>query len=220
MPAQLLRDSQTSSKYLTKQSSEDVIVWVTLYLEFYLSLSSPSRCGIAPIFQVSCVTGENLDLLYKFLNTVPPLHSHLSQETLEQQPAEFHVDELFNVPEVGIVLGGILKRGVIQVGDKVLVGPTENGGFCKTMVATIRRNRTPCRNVRAGQAATVTVSDNELADFRKVLPVRTYSKACLCTHFATHKKSVHYNVYLWMYTTHTVVTLRLPHCAGHCHLLP
>ena len=106
------------------------------------------------------------------------------------------MDELFNVPEVGIVLGGILRRGVMQVGDEVSVGPTENGEFCKTKVATIRRNRTPCRNVRAGQAATVTISDNELAEFRKVLPVRTYSMTCLCTHYATHGKCVHYNVYL------------------------
>lgn len=133
------------------------------------------RCGIAPIFQVSCVTGENLDLLYKFLNTVPPLHSSHSQESLEQQLAEFHVDELFNVPEVGTVVGGILTRGVAQVGDRVLVGPSETGEFCETKVATIRRNRTPCTLVRAGQTATVTLDHTEHADFRKVC-------ACSCSY--------------------------------------
>ncbi len=114
------------------------------------------------------MTGENLDLLYKFLNTVPPLHTSHSQESLEQQLAEFHVDELFNVPEVGPVLGGILTRGMAQVGDRVLVGPSEMGEFCETRISTIRRNRTPCTLVRAGQTATVTLDYTEQADFRKV----------------------------------------------------
>lgn len=114
------------------------------------------------------MTGENLEYLYKFLNAVPPIQTHLSLDSLEQEFAEFQVDELFNVPEVGTVLGGILKRGVLQVHDSVLVGPNESGEFHETRVSTIRRNRTPCRLVKAGQAATVTVTITEHPDFRKV----------------------------------------------------
>lgn len=64
----------------------------------------------APIFCVSSVTGENLSLLYKFLNTIPPIHSHHDQQQLEQQLTEFQVDEIYNVPEAGTVLGGVLTR--------------------------------------------------------------------------------------------------------------
>lgn len=117
---------------------------------------------------MSCVTGENLDLLQKFLNAVPPSRSHCSQEQLEQSLPEFQTDEIFNVPEVGTVLGGTLTRGVLRVGDKVMVGPREDGEFVETSVATIRRNRTPCRMVRARQAATVTLTHVERADVRKV----------------------------------------------------
>jgi len=127
------------------------------------------RCAIAPLFQVSCVTGEGLNLLFKFLNTVPPVHSRVSQDNIEHQLPEFHVDELFNVPDVGIVLSGILTSGVVQIGDPVLVGPNDDGGFVESKVATLRRNRIPCRMVRAGQAATVTLNNNEQADFRKVI---------------------------------------------------
>ena len=120
---------------------------------------------MAPIFRVSCVTGENLNLVTKFLNAVPPVNS---PSDLHQQPPEFQVDEIFNVPEAGIVLGGILTRGIIHEDDPVIIGPRDDGTFAETNVATIRRNRTPCRVARAGEAATVTLSHVERTDIRKV----------------------------------------------------
>lgn len=117
---------------------------------------------------MSCVTGENLDLIRKFLNAVPPLYNKLTQASSEQKLPEFRVDEIFNVPKAGTVLGGKLRRGIIREGDPIMVGPREDGGFVETRVATIRRNRIPCRMVRAGQAATVTLDHVERTDVRKV----------------------------------------------------
>ena len=57
---------------------------------------------------------------------------------------------------------------MIREGDHVLVGPKEDGSFCETSVTSIRRNRTPCRMVRAGQAVTVTLAHVERTDVRKV----------------------------------------------------
>ena len=61
----------------------------------------------------------------------------------------------------------MLCRGVVREGDPVQVGPQEDGGFVETTVATIRRNRAPCRMVRAGQTATLTLTHIERADIRK-----------------------------------------------------
>ena len=130
------------------------------------------RTRVAPIFVVSCVTGDNLNLICKFLNAVPPLYNKLKQPSKEQMLPEFHVDEIFNVPKAGTVLGGKLRRGVICEGDPILVGPKEDGSFVETRVATIRRNRIPCRMVRAGQAATVTLGHVERTDVRKVSNLR------------------------------------------------
>lgn len=130
-----------------------------------LSLNCVPRCSIAPIFTVSCVSGENLNLLRKFLNAVPPTRT---PPELHQQAPEFHVDEIFNVPEAGRVLGGILTKGMVREGDQVVVGPREDGTFAKTSIATLRRNRTPCRVARAGEAVTVTLTSIERTDVRKV----------------------------------------------------
>lgn len=63
--------------------------------------------SVCPIFCVSNVTGQNLELITKFLNAVPKQILH---EKLEQQETEFQIDELYSVPEVGVVVGGTLTR--------------------------------------------------------------------------------------------------------------
>ena len=130
---------------------------------------SPSY-RVTPVFCISCVTGQNLSLLQRFLCFIPTETKPLSHKLLSQQPAEFHVDELFNVEGVGLVLGGILKRGVVQEGERLLIGPNARGEFSSTMVKSIRYriNRAPCTQIIAGQAATITVSGVDRCSVRKV----------------------------------------------------
>ena len=63
---------------------------------------SDSKCDrICPIFQVSNVTGENLELLRTFLSLLSGrMHSN------EDKPAEFQIDETYSVPvsDVGVVV--------------------------------------------------------------------------------------------------------------------
>lgn len=61
---------------------------------FFLSLHSPLR--MCPIFQISNVTGENLDLLKMFLNLLSPRTSYR-----EEEPAEFQIDDTYSVPVSG-----------------------------------------------------------------------------------------------------------------------
>ena len=48
-------------------------------------------CSITPIFTLSSVSGESLDLLKVFLNILPPLSNSKEQEELMQQLTEFQV---------------------------------------------------------------------------------------------------------------------------------
>ncbi|XP_013391354.1 GTP-binding protein 2-like [Lingula anatina] len=112
---------------------------------------------IAPIFQLSSVSGKNINILLKFLNVLPPLHSAKSREHLLQEPALHMVDEVYTVPEVGTVVGGTLVRGCIKEGEKLLAGPTDNGHFKEVFIHSLHRNRLPCRLVQAGQTATLSL---------------------------------------------------------------
>lgn len=114
---------------------------------------------ITPIFMISCVSGKNLDLLKQFLNILPPVTPSSERERLAQDTTEFQIDELFSVPDVGPVVGGIIQRGSIREGDQLLLGPCDNGSFVEVKVKTVHRNRLPCRLIQAGQAACVAVAD-------------------------------------------------------------
>ena len=54
-----------------------------------------SNFRVTPVFTVSCVTGENLNLVRKFLNLVPPARSPMDQEKLAQECTEYQVRMCF-----------------------------------------------------------------------------------------------------------------------------
>ncbi|KAJ8889843.1 hypothetical protein PR048_009347 [Dryococelus australis] len=66
----------------------------TMYaLEVSWDYSLPVMDKLCPIFQVSNVTGENLDLLKMFLNLLMT-----RQVSRDDEPAEFQIDDLYSVP--------------------------------------------------------------------------------------------------------------------------
>lgn len=123
--------------------------------------------NITPIFTVSSVSGVSLDLLKVFFNIIPPLSNSKEQEELMQQLTEFQVDEIYTVPEVGTVVGGTLYSGICREGEQLVVGPTDSGQFHKLAVVSIQRNRSACRVLRAGQAATLALGDFDRSLLRK-----------------------------------------------------
>lgn len=123
--------------------------------------------SVTPIFTLSSVSGENLDLLKVFLNILPPLSNSKEQEELMQQLTEFQVDEIYSVPEVGTVVGGTLYSGICREGERLVVGPTDEGRFLKLRVGSIQRNRSACRVLRAGQAATLALGHFDRSLLRK-----------------------------------------------------
>ncbi|KAE8444932.1 hypothetical protein EG329_014059 [Mollisiaceae sp. DMI_Dod_QoI] len=121
---------------------------------------------ICPIFQVSNVTGESLDLVRAFLNILPH-HGHYDA----QAPFEFHVNDTFSVPFVGTVVSGIVKSGVIHAGDTVLIGPDSLGQFTTTNIRSIERKRIQVPAASAGQSASFALKRVRRKDVRKGMVV-------------------------------------------------
>ena len=106
---------------------------------------------IAPIFQVSNVSGENLDLLKKFLNLLP-VNKKWEEEI--SKTVEFHIDETFSVTGDGTVVAGTLVSGTVSIDDILQLGPDEAGRFKEVKVKSIHNKRLPVKTVIAGQTAT------------------------------------------------------------------
>ncbi|KAF2084613.1 GTP-binding protein [Saccharata proteae CBS 121410] len=121
---------------------------------------------ICPIFQVSNVTGESVDLVRTFLNILP---HHGNYDT--DAPFEFHVNDTFSVPFVGTVVSGVVKSGVLHAGDTVQIGPDSLGQFTTTKVRSIERKRIPVPGCAAGQSASMALRNVRRKDVRKGMVV-------------------------------------------------
>lgn len=56
------------------------------------------------------------------------------------------------------VLGGLLVKGAIAPGTRLLVGPLPDGEFSPVRVVSLHRNKAPCCLVRASQSASLTLA--------------------------------------------------------------
>ncbi|KAI9720951.1 MAG: hypothetical protein M1828_005423 [Chrysothrix sp. TS-e1954] len=140
---------------------------------------------ICPIFQVSNVTGQSLDLVRLFLNMLPHVGNYDATA-----PFEFHVNDTFSVPFVGTVVSGVVKSGMIHAGDPVLIGPDSLGNFITTTIRSIERKRIPAPVCSAGQSASFALKRVRRKDVRKgmvVLPKTTDSTASATTTAAANE---------------------------------
>ncbi|KAK7575905.1 hypothetical protein V9T40_012191 [Parthenolecanium corni] len=117
---------------------------------------------LCPIFLVSSVTGENLDLLKTFLNLLSTRIAYNNED-----PAEFQIDDIYTVPGVGVVVSGITLRGVIRLNDTLLLGPDPVGHFTTASIRSIHRKRMSVKEVRGGQTASFALKKVKRSQIRK-----------------------------------------------------
>nr|XP_018896421.1 PREDICTED: GTP-binding protein 1 [Bemisia tabaci] len=134
------------------KTPDDVIVSATNFV-------SERLC---PIFQVSNVNGENLNLLKMFLNLLTTrMLSH------DDEPAEFQIDDTYSVPGVGTVVSGTCLKGTIKLNDTLMLGPDPVGQFIPIAVKSIHRKRMAVREVRGSQTASFALKKIKRSQIRK-----------------------------------------------------
>ena len=109
---------------------------------------------IVPVFQLSCVKGDNLDLLMSFLNLLP-----VSEYWDEESQTQFYVERCFEKEGVGTILGGVVIKGRVDLGTHMLLGPDNSGEFCRVKILGIHCKRVAVRSVRAGQFCSFNVTE-------------------------------------------------------------
>ncbi|MEM1924831.1 MAG: GTP-binding protein [Pyrobaculum sp.] len=105
---------------------------------------------VAPVFYISNVTGHGVDLLLKFLSLLPARR--------KWDPAGdfiMYISDIYIVRGVGVVVGGVVERGSVGVGERVWVGPMEDGRWSQAVVKSIHLNRTPVEYAKAGSFVTI-----------------------------------------------------------------
>ncbi|PKY03557.1 putative GTP binding protein [Aspergillus campestris IBT 28561] len=166
-PPQVLQETLTQlTKILKSPGARKIPIMVKDMEETINTAGQFVSQRICPIFQVSNVTGENLDLVRTFLNILPH-RGHYNDEA----PFEFLVNDTFSVPHVGTVVSGVAKSGVIHAGDTVLVGPDSLGQFTTTTLKSIERKRIPVNTCHAGQSGSFALKRVRRKEVRKGMVV-------------------------------------------------
>jgi GTPase len=115
--------------------------------DILLASKNKNNNSMVPLFFVSNVSGEGIDLIKKYLNFI---NKHKNNRNNYNKNVEYHIDTIFFVAGVGTVVGGHLKYGTIKVGDKLYLGPyTENNSYEPFIVKSIHVKRTLVEEVRS-----------------------------------------------------------------------
>ena len=166
-PPNILEQTLTQlTRILKSPGARKIPIFIKTRQECVQTATQFVSTRICPIFQVSNVTGECLDLVRTFLNILPH-HGHYDANA----PFEFHVNDTFSVPFVGTVVSGVVKAGVIHAGDTVLVGPDSLGQFATTSIRSIERKRIPVPACSAGQSASFALKRIRRKEVRKGMVV-------------------------------------------------
>jgi GTPase len=166
-PPQILEQTITQlTKILKSPGARKIPIFIKNREECINTATQFVSRRICPIFQVSNVTGLNLDLVRTFLNILPHHGDYNSSA-----PLEFHINDTFSVPFVGTVVSGVVKSGEIHTGDTILIGPDGLGQFTTTKVRSIERKRIQVPGCAAGQSASLALRNVRRKDVRKGMVV-------------------------------------------------
>ncbi|KAL4867584.1 hypothetical protein BDV12DRAFT_171226 [Aspergillus spectabilis] len=166
-PPQILQETISQlTKILKSPGARKIPIFVKDMEETINTATQFVSQRICPIFQVSNVTGENLELVRTFLNILP-----YRGQYNPDAPFEFLVNDTFSIPHVGTVVSGVAKSGVIHAGDTVLVGPDSLGQFTTTTIKTIERKRIQVNACFAGQSGSFALKRVRRKEVRKGMVV-------------------------------------------------
>jgi len=111
---------------------------------------------MVPIFCVSSVTGENIDLLSHFIGLCPRFKkTDKSPEILDEKNTHAVISEHFRVTGIGTVVLCEIKGGILYKDQILYLGPIDSAcNYIKTKIKGIHRRRYEVTQAETGQTVT------------------------------------------------------------------
>jgi GTPase len=132
--------------------------------EVILAAKNLRHDRIAPIFEVSNVTGVGIPSVLQFINLLP---IRKDWRAARSQPKEMIIESTFFVTGVGTVVGGIITQGVFRVNDTVLLGPDGFGHFRPVSIKSIHIKGVDTVAAEAGNDAALCLKKEKRSAIRK-----------------------------------------------------
>ena len=106
---------------------------------------------VIPIFLISSVTGQNIEVLINFFNLLTSVSELKNKEDLY---SEFLISYKYSFDN-NIVLAGTVIKGQIKKGQILQLGPDNKGTFRAVEVVSIQCMRVQVKNAKCGQLCTI-----------------------------------------------------------------
>ena len=107
-----------------------------------------------PIFEVSNVTGSGIRELVKYLNSLPKVRS-LVKDSLK--PLLIYIDETWSPRGKGLIVGGLILRGKVKEGSRLLLGPFSDGSWRNIRIKSIRVHDVSVKEAFSGSYVTLAI---------------------------------------------------------------
>jgi len=162
-PPNVLADTlNTIQRLLKSPGCRKIPVLVSNEDDVIMSATNFASERLCPIFQISNVTGKNLDLLKTFLNLLMSRTPKADNEA-----ACYVIDDIHQVPGVGTVVSGLVSKGQIRANDSLYLGPNSIGHYQQVSIRSIHRKRMPVNAVKSGQSASFALKKVRRDEVRK-----------------------------------------------------
>lgn len=114
-----------------------------------------SSSSLVPVIDVSCVTGEGLDLLKRMLYRLKQ-----NREYNPLQQVEFYTENIFEkVQGIGLVVSGLLTSGTVSKGQVLNIGPDISGKFQPIKIKSVHVDKQLVDTVTAGHHCSFAISN-------------------------------------------------------------
>jgi GTPase len=130
---------------------------------------SISHGDIVPIFQISNVTGQGLNLIHEFLNLLEPRLVFDGDK-----PVEYYIDATYSVSGVGTVVGGFLANGTLKSNKSYFLGPTKTGDFIPIKIRSLHVKRTLVTEAVSGRYVCANIPKLKREDISKGMAIIEY----------------------------------------------
>lgn len=120
--------------------------------EFLIRFKKRSEIPV-PIFKVSNKTGEGIDDLISHIKSLSKQLKPIEIDSTEK--VDYIIESTYQVPGIGIVVGGYLFTGSMKEGQTLLLGPNYSGEFDKIQIRSIHRQCIPSKELYKNQQSTI-----------------------------------------------------------------
>ncbi|KAG1697283.1 hypothetical protein DVH05_016568 [Phytophthora capsici] len=123
--------------------------------ETFMDEHEDLSASMVPVFRVSSVSGDGLDVLQAYLAVLEPKRVWAAKA---KTPAEFQVSQAYDIQDTGTVVIGLVQAGTFCVGERMLLGPGADGHFCAVAVESIEVQHKAAQSLSAGETGAVLIS--------------------------------------------------------------